>query len=117
MEIAPHSKKVELKFSRGAKSPTKAPDNTQYVDSELELFPMDETLAATPKSTKKDRIECTSTLKEVVQDTRHGIPIPVARKGAREHTCVLNMDDDSVLEELAAYEGGFNRSWQNHRGP
>lgn len=52
------------------------------------------------------------------EDKLEGIPIPgVGKKHKKSYDhrcCGLEMDNDAVLEELAAVAGGFNRDWQCH---
>ncbi|TLD30032.1 putative glucose transporter rco-3 [Venturia nashicola] len=48
-----------------------------------------------------------------ISGQRRGIPIPGhGMSGPRRSTWDSEMDDERVLEQLAASEGGFNRWWQ-----
>ncbi|RDI86441.1 putative glucose transporter rco-3 [Venturia inaequalis] len=109
IELILQDDKLKFEFPRppcsGIKSTTLS--HAESSDSDVEPLFLDDDASATWQDSSED----TST--PPAEDQRHGIPIPRhGMSGRRPSTWESEMDDERVLEQLAASEGGFNRSWQ-----
>lgn len=104
IELILHEDKLKFEFPRpprGANKPTKSSD------SDVESVCLDYAQSAPSQDSSEELDD---------QQGRGGIPIP-GQGGCLGRTWADEMDDEAVLEELTASEGGFHRSWhQNQQG-
>lgn len=118
IELILQDDKLKFEFPRpprGVMKPSTPSNTDESSDSDVEPFFLDDNRSTTSQdSNEETRKDLRSTPPTDDQhELRHGIPIPKhGISGRRPSTWEKEMDDESVLEELAASEGGFNRSWQ-----
>jgi hypothetical protein len=122
IELILRDDKLKFEFPRLPRSTiesTKRSNADGLSGSDVESLYLDDARSATSQDSSEEITKGHgSTPTEDQQEGRRGIPIPghgqsVRRTGTWED----EMDDEKVLEELAASEGGFNRSWQHsHQG-
>lgn len=118
IELILQDDKLKFEFPRPPRSALKSttPSNADELsDSDIEPLFLDGDGSATSQEASEDNRESPRSTPpaDEQRELRRGIPIPrQGMSGRRPSTWDSEMDDESVLEELAASGGGFIRSWQ-----
>jgi hypothetical protein len=117
IELILQDDKLKFEFPRPPRSTiksTKLANADESSGSDVEPFDIDDARSATSQDSSEEITkDPSSTLADDQHEVRRGIPIPGHSKSVRKtSTWEDEMDDEKALEELAASEGGFNRSWQ-----
>lgn len=117
IELILQDDKLKFEFPRPPRSTiklTKLANADESSGSDIEPVDVDDAQSATSQDSSEDITnDPSSTRADDEHEVRRGIPIPGHTKFVRKtSTWEDEMDDKRVLEELAASEGGFNRSWQ-----
>jgi hypothetical protein len=112
IELILHEDKLKFKFPRPPRGtaikPTKRSNIEKSSDLDVESVCLDDAQSARSQDSSEELDD---------QQGQGGIPIPGQGRCLRR-TWADEMDDEAVLEELTASEGGFHRSWhQSQQGP